>query len=438
MNIGRKIYTPFSLCFNKFAPYFNSEGPMPKSSLILSSLLALTLTPNAHAITLGESFNSAILNNQSDNINESRLRQSFEEKSKGEGSYLPTLSVRGTYLKQEKFEDQKTLGLNLTASLYNGGRDQQLIENAETSVKIAKNQRQLDRVNLYMDVVTSYYNYLLSWNDLKNLDLLKKQSQERADEIKKRVQIGKSRRGELLQAEAQLASVDAQTFDGQGLLKQNESRFYILTGIEKNGQVDMKFDEVKDAKSLDEYLSLALGREDVKNRQLEIERLNGQLNISKSHYRPTLDLLSNYYALKEGGSSASRNSDWDVGLNLLIPLYEGGVSQAAVREDLERKKTAEYQLTDYQKSIKIEVTSRYELFRRYHDQIKAFEVALDKAKRSYDETLRDYRLGLVTNLDVLSSLNLYLSSKRDAERTKIQAVLNQKLLEATAGIIPEV
>ena len=78
------------------------------------------------------------------------------------------------------------------------------------------------------------------------------------------------------------------------------------------------------------------------------------------------------------------------------------------------------------------------MFRRYNDQIKAFDLALDKAKKSYDETLKDYRLGLVSNLDVISSLNLYLDSKRNSEKTKIQAILNQKLLEAVAGEIPQV
>lgn len=410
---------------------------MGLSSLIFACLLGV-LSSRAEAITLGESFSSALLNNQADNINESRLKQSSYEKRREEGSYLPTLSVRGTYLKQEKFDDQKTLGLNLSASLYNGGRDLEAVNVAETNIKIASNQKQLDRVNLYMEVVEAYYTYLLHMNDIKNLELLKKQSQERADEIRKRVQIGKSRRGELLQAEAQLASVDAQTSNGMGLLKQSEARFYILTGLPKNDQIDMKFDEMQAAKTLDEYLELALSRENVANRELEIEKLNGQLNISKAHYRPTLDLLSNYYAIKEGGSSSSRNSDWDVGLNLLIPLYEGGVAQSQVREDLEKKQVAQYQLTDYKKSVIIEVTSRYELYRRYNDQIKAFDQALDKAKKSYDETVRDYRLGLVSNLDVLSSLNLYLGSKRDSERTKIQAILNQKLLEAVAGVVPQV
>ncbi len=408
---------------------------MGSSKLFFSCLFTVLYATNSYAVTLGESFNSALINNQSDNINESRLKQSIELRSRGQGSYYPTLSVRGTYLKQEKFEDQKTLGLNLTTSLYNGGRDRQLIKNADTGVKIAENQRQLDRVSLYMEVVDSYYTYLLNQNDTKNLELLRKQSLERTQEIRKRLQIGRSRRGELLQAEAQLASVDAQLFDAQGLLKQSEARFLILTGISKDKASELKLDETVPVKSLEEYIELALSREDIKNKQLEIQQFEGDVKISKGSYLPTLDLLSNYYALKDGGSTSSRDSDWDVGLNLTIPLYEGGVTQALVRETTAKKQSAEYQLTDYKKNIQIEITSRYELFHRYFDQIKACDLALQKAKSSYEETARDYRLGLVSNLDVLSSLNLYLDSKRNSEKTKIMAVLNQKQLEATAGII---
>lgn len=408
---------------------------MGSSKLFFSCLFTVLYVSNSFAVTLGESFNSAVLNNQADNINESRLKQSMELRNKGQGSYYPTLSIRGTYLKQEQYEDQKTLGLNLTTSLYNGGRDRQLIQNADTGVKMAQNQKQLDRVTLYMEVIDSYYTYLLNLNDTKNLELLKRQSQERVDEIRKRLQIGRSRRGELLQAEAQLASVDAQMLDAKGLLKQSEARFYILTGLSKDQAIDIKFDHTSPVKTLQEYIDLALEREDLQNKKLEIQQFEGDVKISKGSFLPTLDLLSNWYAIKDGGSTASKNSDWDVGLNLRIPLYEGGVSQAQVRESTAKKQSAEYQLMDYQKNIKIEVTSRYELFHRYFDQIKAFDTALEKAKRSYDETIRDYRLGLVSNLDVLTSLNLYLDSKRNSEKTKILAVLNHKQLEATAGII---
>jgi len=296
---------------------------MGSSKLFISCLFTVFYASHSFGVTLGESFNSAVLNNQSDNINESRLKQSMELRNKGQGSYYPTLSIRGTYLKQEQFEDQKTLGLNLTTSLYNGGRDRQLIKNADAGVKMAQNQRQLDRVTLYMEVVDSYYTYLLNFNDTKNLELLKKQSQERVDEIRKRLQIGRSRRGELLQAEAQLASVGAQMLDAQGLLKQSEARFYILTGLNKDQSIDVKFEQTSPVKTLQEYIDLALAREDIQNKQLEIQQFEGDVKISKGSYLPTLDLLSNWYAIKDGGSTASRNSDWEGGLNLTIPLYEG-------------------------------------------------------------------------------------------------------------------
>jgi outer membrane protein len=410
---------------------------MRSSKIILTGLLSLLYAANSYAVTLGESFNSALLNNQDDNINESRLRQSNEALNSSHGTYLPTLSIRGTYLKQKLYDDQKTLGLNLSTSLYNGGRDSKQIENAETAIQISKNQREIDRVNLYMEVVDAYYNYVLSANDIKNLDLLRKQSQERVDEIRKRLQIGRSRKGELLQAEAQLASVEAQASDGLGLLKQNESRLTILTGLNKSQITDIKMESLSPAKSLDEYLALALEREDVQNKNLEIKQLQGEVKIADSYYLPKLDLLSNWYALKEGGSTGNKNSDWDVGLNLIIPLYEAGVSQANARATVEKKISADYALTDYKKSIKIDVASRYETYHRYSDQTKAFDTALDKAKKSYEETLKDYRLGLVANLDVISSLNLYLDSKRNFDKIKIQAVLNQKLLEAAAGMIPQ-
>lgn len=435
MNIGRKIYTLAGLCFNMILLTI-SEGIMASSKFYIGYFLTFFLMSNTYAVTLKESFNSAVLNNQGDNINESRLKQSIELKNAGQGLFYPAISIRGTYLKQEQIEDQKTLGLNLKTNLYNGDRDNLLIKNAEIGVEIAQNQKELDRVTLYMEVIDSYYTYLLNLNDTKNLELLKRQSQDRVDEIRKRLQIGRSRKGELLQAEAQLASVDAQVLDAQGLLKQSEAHFYILTGLNREKAiVEIKFNETLNIKTLQEYIDLALVRQDIQNKELVIQQFDGNVKISKGSHLPSLDLLSNWYAIKDGGSNTSRNSDWDVGLSLTIPIYEGGVSQAKIREMTEKKQMAQYQLTDYQKNIKIEITSRYELFHRYFDQIKAFDTALEKAKKSYDETIKDYRLGLVSNLDVLSSLNLYLGSKRNSEKTKILAVLNQKQLEAATGNI---
>lgn len=389
------------------------------------------------ALTLKESFESALSTNQGENINQTLIFQSQEIKKQNQGNYLPKISAKGTYQKLDKINpDSKAIGLNLSHSLYRGGKDSYSVESSTKNISIAENQKLADRLSLYQSVIQAYYTYFLNLNDSKNLDLLKKQSQERVDETKKRVQVGRSRRGELLQAEAQLASVEAQTFNGQGLVKETEERFYLLTGLEKSKN---SFDEIlvvpTENMPLQSYLEKAYARVDVKNKELKIDIAEIDVRSSKAGHYPTLDLASNYY-LNKRNSTTLRDSKWDVGLTLSFPLFEGGSTNAKVQESVQKKEQAIYSLADFKKSIEIDVTAKYEMYHRYLDQVKAFDLALEKAKKSYDVAIGDYRLGLISNLDVLSSLNLYLDSKRNSEKTKIQAMMNLKILEAAAGVLP--
>lgn len=389
------------------------------------------------AVTLKESFESALRTNQGDNINQTLINQSLEQKKQNLGNYLPKLSARGTYFKQDNVTiDQKTIGLNLAHSIYRGGRDSLLIKTSEKNIAIAENQRVIDRLNLYLSVIQAYYNYFLNLNDYNNLELLKKQSKERVDETRKRVQVGRSRRGELLQAEAQLASADALLFNGYGLVKESEERFYILTGLDKgNNRFDEAIEVPTEIMGVQVYLDAAYKRVDVKNKELGIEQADLELSSSKTQYYPTLDLASNYYFNKRN-STTFRDSKWDIGLTLNFPLFEGGVTSAQVRESVQKKEQAIYTLSDYKRTVQLDVALKYETYHRFLDQVKAFDMALEKAKNSYDVAIRDYRLGLISNLDVLSSLNLYLDSKRNSEKTKIQAMMNLKMLEAASGVLP--
>jgi outer membrane protein len=390
------------------------------------------------SLTLESSYFSALKTNQGEAIGQSIINQSVELKKQGQSNYLPKISLKGTYQQIDKIqEDGKTIGLNLAHSLYKGGRDSLTVESANKNIVIAENQKVVDRLSLYLDVIEAYYNYFLYQNDYNNLQLLKKQSVERVDETKKRVQVGRSRKGELLQAEAQLASTDALLFNGDGLVKESEDRFYLLTGLDKSNNTFSEVIEVpasSDEQGLQAYVDAAYARHDVKNQELRVDLAQLDIDQSKSYYRPTLDLGSNYYFANRSGSL--RNSKWDIGLTLSFPLFEGGLTNSKVRESSAKKEQATYTLIDFKKNILLNITSRYKTYHRYLDQIKAFDLALEKTKRSYEESLKDYRLGLVSNLDVLSSLNLYLDSKRNSEKTKIQAMMNLKMLEAASGVLP--
>ena len=387
-------------------------------------------------LNLKESFESALKTNQANQINEALIEQNVELKKQAKGSLYPKLSLKGSWLKQEQINDDLKYGaVNLSHTLFKGGRDIYAIDNADKGYLLSENQKTVDQLTLYASVISAYYNYFLNTNDLLNLELLKKQSADRVEEIKKRVRVGRSRRGELLQAEAQLASAEALYNNGEGLVKESQERFYVLTGLDRKKQIFSEtLSEAVTNKNLQDYLELALGRPDLKNRELKIDMADIDLQSTKAQHLPTLDLASNYYLNKRVGTY--RNTSWDATLTVNIPFFEGGTTSAKVREYALKKAQATYMLADYQRSVELDVTAKHETYMRYLNQIKSYDQALEKAKKSYDETLNDYRLGLVSNLDVLSALNLYLDSKRNNEKTKISAVMSLKLLEAAAGVLP--
>ncbi len=407
-----------------------------KTTTIIFLFGFLTSGMSQAALTLKESFESALHTNQIDNINEALINQNVEIKKQNEGNFLPKFALKGSYLNQEKIKtDQQSSELNLTQNLYRGSRDEYALDSASKSIAIAKNQKIYDQLALYSNVIQAYYYYFSNLNDLQNLELLKKQSKDRVDETKKRVQVGRSRKGELLQAEAQLASAEAQWINGIGLVKESEEHFYLLTGLNKSTSPMAEVIAVPtDSKSLELYLDQAYKRSDVQNKELKIQLADFDLLGNKALNFPTLDLSSNYYFNKRIGTY--HNTDWDVGVSMTIPLFEGGITSAKIAESSQKKIQATHTLVDYKKSVELEVASHFETYHRYFDQIKAFDLALDKAQKSYDETLKDYRLGLVSSLDVLSSLNIYLDTKRNNEKTKISAMMSLKLLESTAGVLP--
>lgn len=408
---------------------------------LLSLATALLIGPNVLAqtkeqgIDLKSAYIGALKNNQVDNINQSKINASSEVLTQGKSSYYPKIYLKGTYTKQENLKDVHYANLNLTHTLYKGGRDSLAVEIAENSYQSSLQSRENDRLNLYINVVNAFYNLALYDNDAKNLELLTKQSSDRVSEIEKRVAIGRSRFGELLQAKAQLAQARAQLENAKGLLSEARQKFIALTGIsEANPQVNL--DEKLKNYEFNKLIEEANARPDIKLKELKINEAKTNLSVSRRSHLPTIDLSSNYYITDRTGTSYTKTK-WDVGLTFSLPLFEGFNTDAKVVESVWKEHEARYNYLDTKKNIEIDLTSKFETHKRYMDQIDSFDQAVSLAKRSYDEAMKDYRLGLISNLDVLTALNQYLDAKRNTEKNKVQAILSEKILEASLGNLPE-
>ncbi len=403
-------------------------------SLILFSLVFAFKTYAESEISLEESFKKALTNNQVENIKNAKIEQSNETIVQNKAGLYPKISLKGVYTKQENLKDTHYANLNLTHTLFKGGRDLVAIDLAKISNENATINGEHEKLNLYNNVIVLFYNFALNASEVKNLELLTKQSADRVNEIQKRVAIGRSRLGELLQAKAQMAQANAQLFSAKGALSEAKEKFNTVVGVSDvipSFDIEMKLTPIK----LDEVLSKSQNRPDIKLKELKVSEANLNLSSARKTHLPTVDLTSNYYLTDRAGTSYTRTK-WDAGVVLTLPLFEGFQTDAKINEAVWKEHETRYSYLDSKKNLESELVSKIETHNRFVNQIESFNEAVTMAKKSYDEALKDYRLGLISNLDVLTALNLYLDAKRNSEKNKIQAIQSEYVLKAASGVMP--
>ena len=143
--------------------------------------------------------------------------------------------------------------------------------------------------------------------------------------------------------------------------------------------------------------------------------------------------MGNYYLQKTGPSGDIK---WDAQLALTLPLFAGGANLSRVREasSIERQGTLE--LVRIRRLAGQDIRVLYTRVRTDLAQVAALSTAADLAERNYAEQSSDYRLGLVTNLDVMQSLANAKDSRRSADRASWTLKADLAALEAAAGRRP--
>lgn len=397
--------------------------------------------PSFGALSLKESFDAARLNMETLKRAEAFVNQSQELETQARAAVLPTISGVGSYTKIDPpaaaganpflLTRQYSAAIRLSQPLLRGGSvsGYQL---AKENVLLARYQKDASEVNLYQLVLNAYYRLAVAQIDVKNIDELLKFSRERVKEIRERTSIGRSRRGELVEAEAQLHIAESQHQQTLISLQEAERNFEFLTNKKPEEIiVEKKVPEVTVAVS--ELLLKMKTRPDLLAAYQETKVAQQRVEIAKGGHYPQVDLTSNYYLDRTG---ILATSEWDVGVAVVIPLYQGGGVQAAVREAVEGKRIAELRSSETLRAAERDLMINYQNLQRLQTQLKSLKEALKKAEEVYRLNKKDYGYGLVTNLDVLQSLNVFIETKRSHDSLVSIAHLNAKNLEALIGVLP--
>jgi outer membrane protein len=162
---------------------------------------------------------------------------------------------------------------------------------------------------------------------------------------------------------------------------------------------------------------------------------------SRSEYAPTLDLVAsrngNYASnsLTTPNEFATRANSTQIGIQLNIPIYSGGETNARVAEAIANNNKAQADLEMASRQAATDAQQAYSGVMNGLAQIEALNLAEDSGRNSVNGTRLGYKLGLRINLDVLNAeLQLY-TAQRDLAKARYDTLLQGLKLKAATGIL---
>ncbi len=162
---------------------------------------------------------------------------------------------------------------------------------------------------------------------------------------------------------------------------------------------------------------------------------------NRSGHLPTLDAVASYSDAAQGagvqGGAGFDNTTKYIGLQLAVPLYQGGLTTSKVREARANQEKAKQDLENTKRTVALNTRSAFLGVTNGVAQIKALEAALVSSRSSLDSTRLGQEVGVRTQVDVLNSTQQLISTRRDHAQAIYAYAINVLKLKAAAGTLTE-
>lgn len=325
-----------------------------------------------------------------------------------------------------------TGSFNFKQILFRGFQEIQGIKIARLDQRRTKEQLQDVQRLLFLDVVVAFYTISLVERDIETEKLIISVVQDRVKELKRRVELGKSREGELTQEEALLALLKAGLVRTQGERTIAYEMMSFLTG--KDPMPPIRWQEPVDATEhpLNYYLGKVPQRPDLQAAQTQMEIAKRNIKVARGNFMPTVDLESNVYTFRPGFQSEIL---WDTSINAEVPLFKyqnfGVYKEAKVVA-----KQVEFEAQNLLRIARNEVKKAFDNLDSAKKQYRLYKQAANLAYQNFQYQNRDFNLGRATNLDVLTAQRTWLESLDERNRSEVQTWLDWTQLQISAGVLP--
>lgn len=165
----------------------------------------------------------------------------------------------------------------------------------------------------------------------------------------------------------------------------------------------------------------------------QMEVLRKTIDIQRNGHMPKLDLVASYGYADNTSSFGLTGSTQSIGVQLNMPLYEGGAVNSRTRQASFDYEAAKENLRAVRRSVKHEVNNTYRSILTAISKIEALNATVISAASALEASEAGFEVGIRTMVDILvEQRNLY-RAKRDLSRARYDYLINSIKLKQTTS-----
>ena len=326
------------------------------------------------------------------------------------GSVLP---IPGTNIKKDPgvfagYENDNKVSTTITQTIYNGRANMASLKQAQLGLQALEETLRAAKLDVEFETKRLYYGLLLAFETERIAQDLVNQAQAHYEDVSRKFDQGSTSRFDVLQSKVQVSIVTPELINAKNAVTLIEAQLKKLLGLKMQDAIRLKgvlTYYVVDINESEFLQQAYLTKPEMILKSLGVDVDKWGIQVAKAQNRPQISADGEYFYRSNNWSNMfnTRHNNWNVGVSVSIPVFDGFSSKAKVDEakaryvqaTLEKENVTEQIAVDIKKAC-LDLQQAKAIIDASKDNVEEAKEALHIAEVSYDN-------GAGTNLDIIDS-----------------------------------
>lgn len=378
----------------------------------------------------------------------------LEVKPQSRSGILPTIGMNGdisrnSYDKRNPFPTEtnptystnKGYSLNLTQPVFRWDRWVAL-DQADYLVTQAQAEYGVAEQELMVRVADRYFAVLAAQDALQVARAEKESIGRQLEQAQQRFDVGLSAITDMQEAQARYDSTIAAEIRAEDNLASSHEQLREIIGEQSENLAAVRDTEftlvAPEPQDVQSWVTMALQQNPaLAAARAGSEAAREQIKIERAGHYPTLDATASYGYLDRnfGGIATVKRNDGAIGLQLNVPLYQGGYVNSKTREARYRFDEARERLDVSQRGIERQTRDAYRGVVTGISEVRAAEQARKSNSTALEAAQTGFEVGTRTIVDQLNAQSILSQAELNLSQARYNYLLNSLRLKQAAGTL---